>query len=308
MDERLKRLAEQRGGVFSWGDVQNCLLGEHDVRTAIGAREVVRVRRGAYVLDARWRGARPAEQLALRARAILLGRSRDLASHQSALALHGVATWGVPTHVVDLMGEVRRTRTVSGVRTHPSHGEVEPVDVGGCVAVDIATAVVQMALRHGVEAGVVALDHALHERRCRLSAVRAAGEHLARGPLDRARVEALLARADAKCESVGESRTRLLLHDLGHDVRSQVSVSDHDGGFVGRVDFMVGGAVVVEFDGMVKYEGADGRAALAREKAREERLTALGFVVVRLVWADLDHPERVRSMIERALEWVARRS
>lgn len=89
---------------------------------------------------------------------------------------------------------------------------------------------------------------------------------------------------------------------------SQVTVREVDGGFVGRVDLMVGGAVVVEFDGMVKYEGADGRAALAREKAREERLTTLGCVVVRLVWADLDHPERIRARIDSALRTVASRS
>lgn len=214
MDERLRRLAEHRGGVFSWVDVQGCLLGEHDVRTAIGAGEAVRVRRGAYVLGDRWRDARSAEQLALRARAILLGRPRALASHQSALALHGVAMWGVPTGVVDLVDEVQRTRTVNRVRTHPRDTGLEEADASGCPTVDIATAVVQVALRHGLESGVVALDHALHEHRCRRSDVQVAGARLARGPLDRARIKALLDRCDPRCESVGETRTRLLLQDL----------------------------------------------------------------------------------------------
>lgn len=306
MDERLRRRAERRGGVFNWADVRSCLLGEHDVRRAIGAGEAVRVRRGAYVLADRWRDARPTEQLALRARAILLNRAEDLASHQSALVLHGVPVWGVPIGVVDLVGETRRTRTVNRVRTHPRDTWVEKADASGCPTVGIAAAIVQVALRHGVEAGVVALDHALHERRCRRSEVQAAGEHLANGPLDRARIAALLNRCDPRCESVGETRTRLLLQDLGHEVRSQVTVRDLEGGFVGRVDLMVGGAVVIEFDGLVKYEGADGRAALAREKAREERLTALGCVVVRLVWADLDHPDRVCARIDNALQAVAR--
>lgn len=308
MDDRLRRRAEQNGDVFTWEDVRSCLLGEHDVREVVRAGEAVRVRRNAYVLEDRWRSARPEEQLALRVRAVLLGRPGHTASHQSALALHGIALWGVPTRVVDLMAPVPRTRTVSGVRTHPVDAAIEPVHVGGYATVDIATAVVQVTLRCGVEAGVVALDDALHQRRCRLPQVQAAGERLARGPLDRARVAALVERADPSCESVGESRTRLLLHGLGYDVRSQVSVSDDHGSFVGRVDFMVGGAVVVEFDGMVKYEGADGRGALAREKAREERLTALGCVVIRLVWADLDHPERVRARIDGALARVARRA
>lgn len=306
VDERLRRRAERQGGVFSWTDLRACALGEHDVRAAIRADEVVRVRRDAFVLAERWRGGWPAEQLALRTRAVLLARPRDAASHQSALVLHGVATWGLPTDVVDLMGRVRRTRLVNGVRTHPRDCAIDLSKAGGCAVVAVATAIVQVTLRHGVDAGVVSLDHALHEHRFDVSKVRSAAGQLAAGPRDRARVKALMTRADPLSESVGETRTRLLLEDLGYEVRSQVAVRDGDGRFVARVDFMIG-AVIVEFDGMVKYEGADGRAALAREKAREERLTALGGVVIRLVWSDLDHPERVQTRVERALARVARR-
>jgi len=48
---------------------------------------------------------------------------------------------------------------------------------------------------------------------------------------------------------------------------------------------------VVEFDGAVKYAGADGRAALVAEKLREDRLRALGYEVVRIVWSDLARPD-----------------
>ena len=58
---------------------------------------------------------------------------------------------------------------------------------------------------------------------------------------------------------------------------------------------------------MVKYEGADGRAALAAEKRREDRLRALGFEVVRLTWADLDHPEVVDRLVRSALDRAAGR-
>lgn len=51
----------------------------------------------------------------------------------------------------------------------------------------------------------------------------------------------LLARADPACESVGETRTRVLLVDLGLDVRSQVRIVDDDGQVVARVDFLVAG-------------------------------------------------------------------
>ena len=308
MDERLRGRAERQGGVFTSRDVRACLLGEHDLRGVVGRREAIRVRRDAYVLGDWWRDAWPTQQLALRTRAILRTRPEDVASHHSALALHGVATWGVPPDVVDLLAAVGRTRTVAGVRLHPMRDVAEPVEVSGYRAVCVSVAIVQVALSQGVVPAVVSLDDALHQRMCTLGHVRTAADWCARGPLDRARLDAVLDRTDPLCESVGETRARLLLQDLGYAVRSQVRVCDAQGDLVGRVDFMIGERLVVEFDGMVKYEGADGRGALAREKAREERLTALGCVVVRLVWSDLDQPERVRSMIESALVRLVRRS
>ena len=106
----------------------------------------------------------------------------------------------------------------------------------------------------------------------------------------------------------GASRgARLLLVDLGHDVRSQVRIPDTTGAVFARVDLLVGTWVVVEFDGLVKYEGAEGRAALAAEKAREDRLRAMGYEVVRLTWADLARPHRVQALVRSALERVAAR-
>lgn len=305
MNQQLRELARGQGGVFTWQDVKACLLGEAEVRSAIRHGHAVRVRRDAYVLADLWRSARPSEQLALRTRAVLRTRPGDLASHQSALALHGLPLWGSPTDVVDLLSHVTRTRTASGVRTNPGP-VVEAVDVGGCNAVDIGTAVAQVAARDGLVPALVPLDRALHERMCRLSQVDAAGEVLALGPLGRTRIAAVVSRADKDCESVGETRTRVVLQDLGYAPRSQVRLYDVDG-FIGRVDFLVEDAVVLEFDGLVKYEGANGRQALAAEKRREERLTATGCIVIRLVWSDLDHPERIRAMIESARRRIARR-
>ena len=53
----------------------------------------------------------------------------------------------------------------------------------------------------------------------------------------------------------------------------------------------------VEFDGAVKYSGADGRQALVDEKHREDELRRLGYRVVRLTWRDLADPERVARLL-----------
>ena len=173
-------------------------------------------------------GGRPPERrLDLRTRAVLHARAHpgEAATHQSALAVHGLPLHGVATDVVDLVGQVKR-----GMR-----------------------------------------------------------------------------QTDPASESVGETRARLLLVDLGHDVRSQVRIPDTTGAVFARVDLLVGTWVVVEFDGLVKYEGAEGRAALAAEKAREDRLRAMGYEVVRLTWADLARPHRVQALVRSALERVAAR-
>lgn len=307
MDERLRERALRQGGVFTWQDVQACLLGANDVRGALRRDEAVRVRRNAYVLAEVWRGATPEAQLALATRAVLKTRPKDVASHESALALHGLPVWGLSTDCVHLMSDCHRTRATSGVCLHP-RGDIDQVDVCGAPSVSIEMALAQVAVTRPLINAVVPLDRALKEKLCSLRHVKAAGEQIVRGPTDRRRLEAALDHADKACESVGETRTRFLLLELGYQFRTQVRISDQDGVLVARVDFMIGDLLVVEFDGLVKYEGADGRAALAKEKAREERLTALGCVVIRLVWADLDHPEKVRAMIESALRRIARRS
>jgi very-short-patch-repair endonuclease len=81
---------------------------------------------------------------------------------------------------------------------------------------------------------------------------------------------------------------------------SQVRIVDGSGVVVARVDHLVDERVVVEFDGLVKYAGAEGRDALAAEKAREDLLRSLGYEVVRLTWADLDRPQRVDALVRAA--------
>ena len=56
----------------------------------------------------------------------------------------------------------------------------------------------------------------------------------------------------------------------------------------------------MEFDGLVKYAGADGRHALAAEKQRERGLWDLGYEVERVVWGDLERPARLHDRIRAA--------
>jgi hypothetical protein len=287
MDAALLARAQAQGGVFSTAQAAVHGLEPRDLTRLVVAGEVVRVRQGAFVLSADWNAARPEEQLALRARAVMLGRPGAVAAADSAVALHGLPLWGVPVDSVTLHGPVARTRTHSGLTVLPALGDPGHVLVDGALVALVPDSLVQLCLRRGHRAALIPLDAALHRKKCTQRQVQEVVDALADqlSPKQRWHLSRMVELADGKSESVGETRTRLLLGDLGHVPRSQVALSD-DEGFIARVDFLVG-LVVVEFDGLVKYEGADGRAALAAEKRREDRLRSRGFVVVRLIWADL---------------------
>lgn len=95
---------------------------------------------------------------------------------------------------------------------------------------------------------------------------------------------------------------RLLLDGAGFDVTPQRVIQTKAGDFVARVDLGLDGTpVLVEFDGMLKYRGDANSGALVAEKRRELALSRLGYIVVRVVWDDLGHPDRVIGWVRNAL-------
>ncbi|WP_188432348.1 hypothetical protein [Ornithinimicrobium tianjinense] len=112
-------------------------------------------------------------------------------------------------------------------------------------------------------------------------------------------VREVVAAADGRSESTGESRTRWLVRALGWACTPQVELRDEHGQFVARVDLLLDDwRVVIEFDGAVKYTDP---AVVFAEKDRERRIRDLGYEVVRLRWADLDRPAYVRQLILKAI-------
>lgn len=113
---------------------------------------------------------------------------------------------------------------------------------------------------------------------------------------DSAQWRELRAFADARSESPGESRCRVLFDELGFEApQLQKELSLPRIGRI-RVDFWWED-IVCEFDGMIKYtRGFSGQAAeqvVQREKLREDALRLLDYRVVRLTWSDLNHPEEL---------------
>lgn len=305
MNSRLVTMAMTQSGAFSSADATRVGVSSDELTTLIRHGEITRVRRGAYVLTDVYSTSQPSERYRLEVRAVLRTRSPDdRASHHSALALLGIATYGVPARVITVESRrAGRQKSQAGLVTHPWSGGDTWV-ARDFTTVPPATACLQVAAKYGFQAGVCAVDSAVRQSLTTMPQLEAAIALFP--PLRRGCLTSVLASADGGSDSVGESRTRLICVDAGFEVRSQVTIQDA-AGFVGRVDLLIDGVVILEFDGLVKYAGQDGREALAREKAREERLTRLGYEVVRIVWSDLDDPVALVRRIIRARQVALRR-
>jgi len=301
LNAQLARVAREHDGIITRLHASARHVAPQVLRAAVRDRALHRVRPGLFVTTERWAAAstRPARFL-LTVRGVLLGHPDWIASHHAALAMRGLPLHDVDLEMVDVAAPVRASKKRPGLHVHVASPEQlaaaadRPVRV-----VSAADACVLTAAVSGFEAGVVAMDAALHRRRVSLDDLAAAASLPgARYGIDT--VRAAIRATDGTCESPGESLTRLVLVAAGLEVRSQVDIVDGDG-FVGRVDLLVGERVVVEFDGAVKYDGLDGRRELMKEKLREERLRDAGYRVVRVTWADLSRPERLVSRVREQL-------
>ena len=89
-------------GTASSADLHRRGASRRDVERAIGAGDLVRVRRNALVEGERWRETKPWDRHDLRARAVVrtLGDEPPLAlTHHSALAVRGIDVHGVDDRV-----------------------------------------------------------------------------------------------------------------------------------------------------------------------------------------------------------------
>lgn len=305
MDPQITTLLSGQEGVASTSQLRALGISRYVVRRLAAAKELVQLPRGIIVDPQVWQQTAPWDRHALRARGLMLGRpgpaeSGVALSHQSALSLRGVSLYGVDDRVHIVRTDGRRSRSTDFVQCHaPVESELVH-DWEGMRLTLPEVAVLQTAATYGVESGLVSADSCL---RLKLVTREQLQETVDRGGFGNGTPAArLVARqASASAESPGESRCRWLFAVLGLPTPTvQAIIRDRDGAFVARVDFLFERErTIVEFDGRVKYTDTQ---VLFEEKQREDALRALGYTVVRLVWADLQHPQRVRARIAAAFQ------
>jgi hypothetical protein len=281
-------------------DLRAAGYGEDDVRRLVRSGVLVPIRRGAYVERERAPDDGAARHaLLLRAGLAELGAGA-VASHVSAAVLHGLPTWGLPldrAHVTFDRPSGGRLDARVHVHTAPLHGD-DVVMVDGMPATSVARTVVDVARRMSFEAAVAVADAALRsagKSEVDIAACHAqleAATRRAKGWPGVPAARQVLAFADGRSESVGESRSRVAIVRAGL-LTPALQLPVRLGGATAYCDFgWPAQRTVGEFDGKVKYgrllrPGQEPGDAVYAEKLREDAIRAEDWEVVRWTWADL---------------------
>lgn len=299
----IREVADAQGGVLTTGQLRLLGYDRNQLRRAVERRQLDHLGRSVYALPglvdpSLSRPEQAVRRHALLARGLLLVYPDAVLTGHSALVAHGLPVFGADLSRVQLQRPLRhqvdtQTACIRALTCTPVITELGP-------AADVVTAVVQATLEHGMITGLVAADAALHAGSMTQQALEAEVRRV-RGWHGSSATGAMLTHVDGRSESVGETRLRALCSTWAVTVVPQVEIRDDDGRFVARVDLVVEGTkVVLEFDGQGKY-ATEGLSALIAEKEREDRLRALGYVVVRVTWSDLASPSRLLARIRRAM-------
>ncbi|ALV47332.1 hypothetical protein MB46_01910 [Arthrobacter alpinus] len=277
------------------------------VQRLVAATVLIRIRQGAYIRGSYWsqlsNDARERTTIFMHAFGTLTSSpSGFVYSHTSAARLHRLSLWKADAFV-----HVTQTRTPSstgcdsGTLIHkaalPSN-DITQID--NMRATSLERTVVDCCLTMPYKQALILTDHALRlgaSKEKRLEAASKLGRH--RGVKTLRKV---LAYADGRSESPGETLTRDLLRELLIEAPTlQYWINTRQGRH--RVDFAwVNKRVVLEFDGKGKYfDYRPTDEAVFLERKREAALLEEGWTVLRIEWKDLFNEVSLKARILAAL-------
>ncbi|MDM4761434.1 type IV toxin-antitoxin system AbiEi family antitoxin domain-containing protein [Galbitalea sp. SE-J8] len=275
---------------------------------ALARGELVKLRRGAYVAREVWDAADARDRHLLRAHAAASQmQSEPVLAGFSAAAVWGMPVFELPETVTLAEAWGGGGRSAPGVRrTAAAFPTTEVVERDGLRVTTLARTALELTRVEPFARAVASMDWALWRR----NPLRIPMEELA-DEADRltvrfgiVRARHCVAFASHLSDSYGESLCRALMHELGFAPPTlQLELRDARGrmlpDFAWRRE-----RVLAEFDGKGKYlrgmrDGEDPGEVVWREKKREDRLRALGWSVVRVVWADLlDRDRLIRLLVD----------
>jgi very-short-patch-repair endonuclease len=255
-----------------------------------------KIRRGTYTDDPEG----PWEIYRLRCLAVGRAIRGAVLAGPSAAVVWGLATVDDPPDFVYIRGVTpgrygEDVKVISGGTPETTVHRNEAVTTVAWTIVDCARVLTKRD-------ALILADCALHRRWCSLDALREAAGSLGRAK-GIARVRWVMANADPNSESPGETWLRMIVAEAGYAVRSQVRITKGD--FRARVDLVIDGTnVILEFDGLIKYNETDegaARQAIVDERRRQADLELMGYRVVRFIWEQLHELESTIARVELAV-------
>lgn len=287
---------------------------DQDLRAAVQAKQLHRELPGIYVDRTLWLGLDETDRYKLVVRGVMRkSRSEVVASHLSAVVLHGGPTWELPlveVHVTRPDGRAARRQ----VRRVTHRGKLHPSDVAevdGLAVTSPARTCIDLTSVVDTAHALPVLDDFLHRHLTTKEELEKTRRRMEKWP-GTLSSDVCVRLADGRRENVAESRTSYMMYAGG----VPTSVPQHpirlaDGRRV-RLDFAwpeLG--VWLEFDGREKYlkhrrPGESLVDAVLREKRREEAIArATGWRCIRITWTDLQRPAATVAMIKAVLAGAA---
>lgn len=287
-------------------------LDAAQIRRLLRTGALTRVRRGVYERDVLDLEPEARHRRLIGATVPLL-RSDVVLSHVSAGVLHELP---VPRGGLDRVWITRPTAG-GGHRTgtlHEHKAALDPRDIleiDGRQVTSLPRTVVDLSRRVGWDYGLAAADQALR-RGVPLADLE---DQVRRWPgrPGIARARRVVALADGRSESFGESASRLVIWQLGLPAPiPQFEVLAAGRRY--RSDFgWPSFGVLGEFDGRVKYgdllpPGTSAADVLLAEKRREQHLQAAGWYVARWGMAEVRDPAALDALLRSAFRNAGRRA
>lgn len=298
-------------GVFLTRDVLADGYDDKTIARMVRSGYWHRIRRGAFVLGATWRGMDEVERHRLRARAVLrTAHPTAVLSHVSALLEHQAPVWGVPLDDVHLTRRDGRSgRREAGVAHHRGALAGELIQTAHDLPVTTpARALLELTTMTSVESSLVSTNALMGRGLVSPADLEAMLPDMRHWP-DSLRTDLVVRLADHRCAWPGEARmSHLIWRQHLPRPEPQFEVYDDRGNLVAILDFAwpeLG--AFGEFDGRIKYErlrrpGESLEDVVLREKRRQELVTLLtGWVCIRVTWEDLDRPVTTARRIRNVL-------
>jgi hypothetical protein len=294
---RVRRTARGQHGLITHAQALAAGLSHRQIRYRVRGGSWSEPRPGVYsttaALDS-WEAA---------VLAVVLAIPGAVASHRTALWLHGIARLG-KSDVIEVTVPFGYNRSLPGVRTHQSRSlaAVDQTSVRNVPTMTAARTVIDLAGQLGIADRLAVLDEAICSRAARRKVVYARALALRFGRRGvRIIIEATRPGAERNFRSWLERHAATVLAEAGLPTpRWNVTLTDRRGR-IGTVDAVLGPRerIVLEFDGL-RFHSTP--AQRQRDVARDRRVLLTGRIPLRFTYEDVvRRPAQMIAEIREAL-------